>query len=232
MIANICNYKPRTEAIHTVIINSLKKHPTSQIMILANNLCLLSDMESIILNKSPTLSYGFYVGGMKKQALTETEKKQVVLATYAMANEGLDISTLSQLILSSPKKDIIQSVGRILRDKGSNPKIVVDIIDPNKTFTNQWKKRLTYYKKCNYNVYKCNKWDDYVENPDIPENTEDSKTSWKQLFPKVKKCEKPNSKFVKGNIDDDDSDDSDDSDKDDKDDKDDKCMIVFSPTKI
>ena len=50
-----------------------------------------------------------------------------------------------------PKTDIEQSVGRILREKHSNP-IVVDIVDSHDLFKKQWKKRKTFYKKENYKI--------------------------------------------------------------------------------
>jgi len=94
---------------------------------------------------------GFYVGGMKQKDLQETESKQIVLATYAMAAEALDIKTLSTLVMATPKTDITQSVGRILRMKHENP-IIVDIIDTHDTFQNQWKLRKRFYKKANYKI--------------------------------------------------------------------------------
>jgi uncharacterized membrane protein len=51
----------------------------------------------------------------------------------------------------TPKTDIVQSVGRILRTKHSNP-IVVDIVDKHQLFQNQWNKRKIYYKKSNYSI--------------------------------------------------------------------------------
>ena len=94
---------------------------------------------------------GYYVGGMKPAALQETETKQVVLATYAMAAEALDIKSLNTLVMVSPKTDIVQSVGRILRTRGEG-KIVVDIVDPHDVFQNQWKKRKTFYHQSNYQI--------------------------------------------------------------------------------
>jgi ABC-type cobalamin/Fe3+-siderophores transport system ATPase subunit/site-specific DNA-cytosine methylase len=91
------------------------------------------------------------VGGMKQEALQLTETKQVVLATYAMAAEALDIKTLSTLVMITPKTDIIQSVGRILRVKHENP-IVVDIVDSHDLFQKQWAQRRRFYKKCNYRI--------------------------------------------------------------------------------
>jgi superfamily II DNA or RNA helicase len=88
---------------------------------------------------------------MKQTALQETETKQVVLATYAMAAEALDIKTLSTLVMVTPKTDIVQSVGRILRVKHENP-IIVDIVDSHDVFQNQWTQRKRFYKKCNYRI--------------------------------------------------------------------------------
>ena len=66
-----------------------------------------------------------------------------------MAAEALDIKSLNTLVMVSPKTDIVQSVGRILRTRG-NGKIIVDIIDPHEVFQNQWKKRKTFYNKSGY----------------------------------------------------------------------------------
>ena len=99
-------------------------------------------------------SVGYYIGGMKESALKETETKKVVIATYAMASEGLDIKTLTTLIMATPKTDIEQSVGRILREKNENGPLVIDIIDSHEPFKNQWKKRKTFYMKEKYKIIK------------------------------------------------------------------------------
>ena len=61
-------------------------------------------------------SIGYYVGGMKETALKESEKKDIILGTYPMASEGMDIPILNTLILASPISSIEQSIGR-----GGNP---------------------------------------------------------------------------------------------------------------
>lgn len=150
MISKISEYGPRSDFIVKVIADLLIENHDAQIMILAHNRCLLTYLyEAIEYKKIATV--GYYVGGMKQKNLQETETRQIVLATYAMAAEALDIKTLSILIMASPKTDIIQSVGRILRIKHDNP-IVVDIVDSHPLFQNQWKQRKRYYKKCNYRI--------------------------------------------------------------------------------
>ncbi|GAI84958.1 unnamed protein product, partial [marine sediment metagenome] len=107
---------------------------------------------------------GYYIGGMKEEQLKESEGKKIIIATYAMASEGLDIKTLTTLIMASPKTDVCQSVGRILRTKHTNP-LVIDIIDQHDIFVKQWQKRRKYYIKQKYNIistdnskYFENKW--------------------------------------------------------------------------
>ena len=89
---------------------------------------------------------------MKESALKQTEQTQVVLATYSMAAEGLDIKTLTTLLMATPMTKIEQSVGRILRQKHENPPIVVDIIDSHSNFQNQWAKRKRFFKAQNYKI--------------------------------------------------------------------------------
>jgi superfamily II DNA or RNA helicase len=95
---------------------------------------------------------GFYVGGMKESALKTTESKQVVLATFSMASEGLDIKSLSTLFMITPMTKIEQSVGRILRQKHEFNPVVVDIIDTHANFQRQWVKRKAFYKSQNYKI--------------------------------------------------------------------------------
>jgi len=150
MISKLCEYNRRSEFILKVLTDMLSKDPSQQIMILAHNKNLLKYLHDAICHIN-IATCGYYVGGMKETALKETETKKIVIATYSMAAEALDIKTLTTLIMATPKTDIEQSVGRILREKHSNP-IVVDIIDSHDLFQNQWRKRKTFYKKENYKI--------------------------------------------------------------------------------
>jgi len=150
MISKLCSYGPRSDFIIKVVGDLLKEDCEKQIMILCHNRSLLTYLYEGISHRD-LASVGYYVGGMKQTNLQETEEKQIVLATYAMAAEALDIKTLSTLIMVTPKTDIIQSVGRILRVKHENP-IVVDIVDKHEIFQNQWAQRRRFYKKCNYRI--------------------------------------------------------------------------------
>jgi len=154
MISKLCEYNRRSEFILKVLTNMLETNPLQQVMILAHNKNVLKYLHDAIAHRN-IATVGYYVGGMKEAALKETEGKKVVIATYSMAAEALDIKTLTTLIMATPKTDIEQSVGRILREKHSSP-IVVDIIDSHNLFQNQWRKRKTFYKKENYKIIYTN----------------------------------------------------------------------------
>ena len=150
MISKLCEYNRRSEFIIKVVVNLLNDDAKQQIIILAHNRNLIKYLHDAIQHRK-IATVGYYVGGMKEAALKESETKQVIIATYSMASEGLDIKSLTTLIMATPKTDIQQSVGRILREKHGQP-IVVDIIDSHEPFKNQWKKRRSFYMKEKYKI--------------------------------------------------------------------------------
>jgi superfamily II DNA or RNA helicase len=183
MISKLCEFGPRSDFIIRVIKDLVAEEPDNQIMILCHNRSLLSYLYDGIVHRN-IAPVGYYVGGMKQANLQETEGKQIVLATYAMAAEALDIKSLSTLIMVTPKTDITQSVGRILRVKHDNP-IIVDIVDSHDLFENQWKQRRRFYKKCNYRIREI----DSTKYTNMMVDWENDKT-WKRTFdPKNKTCE-------------------------------------------
>ena len=150
MIVKLCEYNRRSDFIVKVVEDLRRESPDGQIMILAHNRSLLTYLHDAIEHRG-FATVGYYVGGMKEADLKATESRQIVIATYAMAAEALDIKTLTTLVMATPKTDIVQSVGRILRSKHSNP-IVVDIVDRHDLFQKQWIQRRRFYKKCNYRI--------------------------------------------------------------------------------
>ena len=158
-------------------------------MILAHNKNLLKYLYDAI-DVRNIATVGYYVGGMKEAALKESEMKEVIIATYSMAAEALDIKTLTTLIMATPKTDIEQAVGRILREKHGSP-IVVDIIDEHQPFKNQWSKRKIFYKKQNYKIIR-------TSNSTYNSNVETWKTEY---FPNSPiKCESTDSSSSSDNV--------------------------------
>ena len=154
MISKLCEFKPRSDFIVDVICDMVMKKPEQQIMILAHNKSLLTYLFASIQSRE-ICSVGYYIGGMKKDALKESESKTIIIATFSMASEALDIKTLTTLVMATPKTDIEQSVGRILRQKHSQP-VIIDIIDSHPPFKNQWTKRKTFYRNKGYTITETN----------------------------------------------------------------------------
>jgi hypothetical protein len=125
----------------------------------------------------PDLKVGFYVGrnGLNKKKhtiiLEESKSSQIILGTYDMAQEGLNIKSLNAIFLASPlvglqnqvirgekkefSNDIKQTVGRIFRDKKSNiPRLVFDITDCFANYIEWSRQRNRYYQKENYEIFK------------------------------------------------------------------------------
>ena len=77
-----------------------------------------------------------------------------MLGTFSMASEGFDCKELDTIILASPKSNIEQAVGRILRKKEDRDKIplVIDIVDDFNIFSRQGEKRKKFYIKNKYNI--------------------------------------------------------------------------------
>ena len=79
------------------------------------------------------------------------KEKHILLATYQLAKEGLDVPCLDRLLLATPVKDyaiVVQSVGRIARvceNKGTP--VVYDYVDDIGFLQGMWKKRCTHYRK-------------------------------------------------------------------------------------
>ena len=151
LMINELDCKQRNDFLISVVKQEFIKNPNQQMMILSNTKNLLHQLHEGIelFDKNMEMTIGYYLGGMKEEKLKESESKKVILATYAMASEGLDIKTLTTLLMSTPKSDVCQSVGRILRSKHETP-MVIDIVDNHQLFQNQYKKRCTYYKSKNY----------------------------------------------------------------------------------
>jgi len=94
---------------------------------------------------------GLYMGGMKQTDLDESAKKRIVVGTFSLAHEGLDISTLSAIVLATPHSDVRQAVGRILRTDG--PKVIYDLVDAWSVMNAMYRKRAKIYTDCGFQMF-------------------------------------------------------------------------------
>ena len=107
---------------------------------------------------------GLYIGGMKAEELYQSEQKTIIIGTYALAHEGLDIPTLDCVVLATPKSNINQAVGRILREtpgKRFDP-LIVDLMDIWGPFISQYQQRKRYYVETGFTLGEGNSNSSYV----------------------------------------------------------------------
>lgn len=97
-----------------------------------------------------------YIGGMKEAELAKSAEAPVVIATFQLAHEGLDIPALDTVILATPKSDIKQSIGRIMREtKGKlHAPLIYDIVDQWSVFFSMYQKRLKVYREGGFETEK------------------------------------------------------------------------------
>lgn len=153
LLGNILGCEARTKEIVRWILR-LAGEPERKILVLSERIGHLEAIEELLKPHGLTISY--YIGGMKEDVREHgAANSRILLASYAMASEAMNIKSLNSVILASPRKAVEQSTGRILRVRQSERRVVpviVDIVDSQQMYRSQHKKRCTYYKQCKYSM--------------------------------------------------------------------------------
>lgn len=152
LLTQVIDCEARNELIDE-ILKDLVKEPKRRILVLSDRKVHLERIEQGL---PPGVSASYYIGGMKEDVREHGAKtSQVLLGTYAMASEAMNIKTLNAMVMVSPRKKIEQSTGRILRtrkDERELQPLIIDIVDSHDVYQGQWAKRRAYYKKCAYKI--------------------------------------------------------------------------------
>lgn len=93
-----------------------------------------------------------YLGGMRREALAQAAEARVIVATFSVAAEGLDIPALNTLFLVTPQKDVTQACGRIMRGTIGGSPLIIDIQDSWPCVAGQYYTRRRYYKDSGFQV--------------------------------------------------------------------------------
>lgn len=102
----------------------------------------------------PTPEMGYYATGLTKEQREVVKTKRVIFATYQMTAEATDIPTLDTLVMGTPKSDVRQVVGRILRTSPDKKQpIVFDMQDDSSSvFSGYSKSREKWYATVNAQI--------------------------------------------------------------------------------
>ena len=148
MINNLCDVDDdeatfRTDLVVQTVINAL--YQGRHVIVLSDRRGHLKNMGKL-LEKGTGVRVGFMVGGIKPADIAAVSACRVIMATYAYCSEGLDIPSLDTCVFATPRSDIVQCCGRILRYHPSKqvPR-VIDFVDNSPVFHGQAKKRSAYY---------------------------------------------------------------------------------------
>jgi len=195
MITNLTKIKKRTRFIFRIIIALFDMG--KNILFLTGRLDHVNRLfEMLESDETIRGSVGMYTGEMVQKDRDKSATKQIILATYDMAQEGLDIESLNAVILGTPKGAVKQAVGRILRKEvyEEHP-MVIDIIDAIEIFEKQASRRESYFETQEYQIQ--DHW--------VTEDSDDTKSiSWRdseaiegalrEIPPVREKSEKPEPK--------------------------------------
>jgi len=155
MINKLAECENRTGWLSDIIADVLTESPHRQMLVLTDRVQhtkdILAALPPSIRARSAILSQGVHAS--KRAEFCES--CSVLIATYAMCKEGFDVPTLNTLLMATPRPDIDQIVGRILRVEKSARKVhplILDVVDPQ--FRRQFQERNALYKKRSYLVTK------------------------------------------------------------------------------
>ena len=150
MVNKLAAFAPRTELIAQILKDILAETPDRQILVLSDRVQHCKDILAL-LDPEVACILAQTVAASKRAEFCASKK--ILIATYAMCKEGFDVATLNTLVMATPRPDIDQIVGRILRTektKRTVDPLIVDIVDS--TFRRQFQARLKLYKERDYAV--------------------------------------------------------------------------------
>lgn len=137
------NSKDRLELLRRFTVKlSNREH---DIMVLSDRINHLERLKGVLIQSGiDEAKIGMLTGKVKQL------DRKIILGTYGSAGMGVDIPRLSALILATPRAEVEQAVGRVLR-QGSP--IIVDIVDTASYIMRGWyMKRRKFYAKISKDI--------------------------------------------------------------------------------
>jgi superfamily II DNA or RNA helicase len=151
MINKLAECEDRTKWLVGILVDILEEEPQRQVLVLTDRVQHTKDLLAA-LPDGLRASAAILSTDVKAAARAEfCATKTILLATYAMCKEGFDVPTLNTLLMATPRPDVDQIVGRILRVEKSartTHPLILDIVDPQ--FRRQFQARNALYKQRSY----------------------------------------------------------------------------------
>jgi superfamily II DNA or RNA helicase len=154
MINKVVEYEPRNNFV-VEILKDLYEDKEREILVLSDRVDHTKVLFDLLPPEIQEVSCILGRNVKSAQRAEWCESKRILIATYSMCKEGFDVAKLNTLVIATPRPDVDQIVGRILRTEKSKRKIdplIIDIVDP--AFRRQFQERVSLYNKRNYKVEK------------------------------------------------------------------------------
>ena len=164
---NLCKIDSRNNMIIKMINHIRRTEPERKILILSGRIDQLQYLKNGVdkaikedidakLIAEDEVSSCMYIGKTKPaQRLVAESSGDIIFSNYNMASVGLDIKHLNTVFLVAPKKDVVQSIGRIMRkilESGDLRPMIIDWTDDLEVIKGWLKDRTTAYNKRKYEI--------------------------------------------------------------------------------
>ena len=148
MLNDVASCASRNAFLVRALLDAMEAEPERRALVLSERRGHLLELEQR-LREAGRGDIGFYVGGMKQTALDAAARSQILLATFQMAAEAMDVPGLT-LLLATPLGDVNQSVGRVRRCAGKA--VVLDVLDGFAPYLGMADRRARWYRSEHFNV--------------------------------------------------------------------------------
>jgi superfamily II DNA or RNA helicase len=127
----ITGVEARNQYIADEMVKAVKSG--RRLLVLSDRIAHIDDLEARFKKGwagAEGVKIGRYVGGIKDKVIEENRTCNLLFGTMQYAKEGLDDPGMDTLFLVTPKGDVEQACGRILRElEGKKQPLVVDFVD-------------------------------------------------------------------------------------------------------
>jgi superfamily II DNA or RNA helicase len=154
MINKVVEYAPRNKMI-TEILEDVFEDKERNILVLSDRVDHTKELFKLLPEHIQRESCILGRSVKTEQRAEWCDTKRILISTYQLVKEGFDVAKLNTLIIATPRPDVDQIVGRILRVEKSKRTVhplIIDIVDP--AFRRQFQERLSLYNKRSYSVEK------------------------------------------------------------------------------
>lgn len=114
LVSMLVDDAERTAFIAGLVVNLA--HQGRQILVLSHRREHCKTLAAMLVRDG--VDAAAYLGGA---SISEPPSTQVIVATYSLASEGMDIPRLNALVLATPASDVVQACGRVLPDRLLTP---------------------------------------------------------------------------------------------------------------